>query len=44
MDAVAAGISADRMEDAAMQYLYLGDSVGGRAEGAEFYDEDGRIN
>ena len=28
---------------AAMQYLYLGDSIGGRAEGAEFYDDDGRV-
>jgi uncharacterized protein (DUF488 family) len=28
---------------AGMQYLYLGDSIGGRAEGIEFYDEDGRV-
>jgi len=28
---------------AAMQYLYLGDQIGGRAEGAEFYDADGRV-
>ncbi len=28
---------------AAMQYLFLGDSVGGRAEGDEFYDADGRV-
>ena len=28
---------------AGIQYLYLGDSIGGRAEGAEFYDEDGRV-
>jgi uncharacterized protein (DUF488 family) len=27
---------------AGMQYLYLGDAIGGRAEGAEFYDEEGR--
>jgi uncharacterized protein (DUF488 family) len=26
-----------------MQYLYLGDQIGGRAEGAEFYDQDGRV-
>ncbi|MCC6125753.1 MAG: DUF488 domain-containing protein [Pirellulales bacterium] len=28
---------------AAMQYLYLGDRIGGRAEGAEFYDDEGRV-
>lgn len=28
---------------AAMQYLYLGDQIGGRAEGAEYYDADGHV-
>jgi uncharacterized protein (DUF488 family) len=28
---------------AGMQYLYLGHQLGGRAEGAEFYDEEGYV-
>jgi uncharacterized protein (DUF488 family) len=28
---------------AGLQYLFLGDSVGGRAEGEQFYDADGRV-
>jgi uncharacterized protein (DUF488 family) len=29
--------------DAGVKYLFLGDLIGGRAEGAEFYDSEGRV-
>lgn len=31
------------VKTAGLQYLFLGDSIGGRVEGIEFYDSDGRV-
>ena len=33
----------DPIEQQGIKYLFLGDLIGGRAEGAEFYDDDGRV-